>query len=207
MKPLSLYKRLLKEYGPQHWWPAETQYEIIVGAILTQNTAWKNVEKAVKNLKERDLLSPEAVSSARVATLESCIRPAGFFRQKAERLKHVTSHFLGYPSLDAFFGRPTSLVREELLSWNGIGPETADSILLYAGGHAVFVVDAYTRRLCERLGWPHGSYEEVQSFFERGLPRDAALFNEFHALIVEHAKRYCRKNPLCPCFIACARST
>ena len=196
------YDALFTAYGPQHWWPGRSAFEVIVGAILTQNTSWTNVEPAIRNLRREKLLTPraiEAVSSARLARL---IHPSGYFRQKAKKLKCFV-HFLRSEyggSLTRMFQTPTAALREKLLSVHGIGPETADCILLYAGGRPVFVVDAYTRRLVERhaLAAQAQSYEEIQRLFERSLPGSAPLYNEFHALIVGTGKEYCHtRNPRC----------
>jgi endonuclease-3 related protein len=196
------YDALFAAYGPQRWWPGRTPFEVIVGAILTQNTSWSNVASALRNLRREKLLTPrsiEAVSQPRLARL---IRSSGYFRQKAKKLKCFV-RFLRMEyggSLARMFRTPTSLLREKLLSVHGIGPETADSILLYAGQHPVFVIDAYTRRLLERhrLAIPADSYEDLRQLFERNLPREAALYNEFHALIVRTGKEHCRTdNPRC----------
>lgn len=184
-----------------NWWPAQTPFEVIVGAILTQSTAWVNVEQALANLRRAQLLTPsrmEHVSEARLARL---IRPSGYFRQKAKKLKAFVG-FLGRHyggSLARMFRMPTSELREQLLAVHGIGPETADSILLYAGGHPVFVVDAYTHRILGRHGLSSGKpdYASVQSFFEANLPKDADLYNEFHALLVNVGKNWCRKGQPC----------
>ena len=167
------YRALYRAWGPQHWWPAETRFEVIVGAYLTQNTAWTNVELALKKLRSADLLSIEGIRRVRLSRLERLIRSSGYFRQKAKRLKLFVA-FLDakyYGSLDQLFAQPTGKLREELLSLNGVGPETADSILLYAGNHPVFVVDAYTRRILDRHGIlsPHSDYEDIRALFERGL--------------------------------------
>jgi endonuclease-3 related protein len=196
------YDALLAAYGPQHWWPGRSALEVIVGAILTQNTSWSNVEQAIRNLRREKLLTPgalEAVSEARMARL---IRPSGYFRQKARALKcfatFLRSEYRG--SLRRMFGAPLEKLREQLLGVRGVGPETADAILLYAGKRPVFVIDAYTRRMLERHGLSGGaeSYEQLRQLFERSLPPDVALYNEFHALIVRNGKEYCRKsNPRC----------
>jgi endonuclease-3 related protein len=167
------YSTLFREWGPQHWWPAESQFEVIVGAYLTQNTAWTNVEKALANLRAARLLSVSGVRRVRLAYLERLIRPAGYFRQKADRLKRFIA-FLDrryQGSLAKLFATPTEKLREELLNLHGIGPETADSILLYAGNHPVFVVDAYTRRILARhqILREHSGYEEIRELFQRAL--------------------------------------
>jgi endonuclease III related protein len=197
---MELFDALLKRYGPLHWWPAETPFEVCVGAILTQNTNWSNVEKAMENLKREGLLSAEALWELDQDRLAELIRPSGFFNVKSARLKDFLGWLLGgYGSLDAMFSGDWRVLREELLAVRGIGHETCDCILLYAGGKPSFVVDAYTRRLFSRLGLVRETdgYEEVRSLFMNALPADSALFNEYHALIVEHCKRHCRKRAVC----------
>jgi endonuclease-3 related protein len=196
------YDALFTAQGPQHWWPGRTAFEVIVGAILTQNTSWTNVEITIRNLRREKLLTPQAMERVPVARLARLIRSSGYFRQKAKKLKcfvrFLRSEYGG--SLARMFRTPTAALREKLLSVHGIGPETADSILLYAGNHPVFVVDAYTRRLLERhqLATPAQTYEEIRQLFERSLPGDVPLYNEFHALIVRTGKEYCRtRNPRC----------
>lgn len=188
--------------GPMRWWPAETPFEVIVGAILTQSTSWANVERAIANLRSARMLTPSAISKAQMSRLSALVRPSGYFRQKAKKLKafvrFLQEEYGG--SLDRMFDTPTAELREKLLSVHGIGPETADSILLYAGDHAVFVVDAYTHRMFERHGITAGKpdYERVRAMVEASLPPDPQLFNEFHALIVNTGKNWCRKsNPRC----------
>ncbi len=196
------YDALLRAYGPQHWWPGRTRFEVIVGAILTQNTSWSNVERAIAELRRARLLSPAGIESVPLARLSRLVRSSGYFRQKARKLKAFVQ-FLGRAyqgSLDKMFAAAPAELRKQLLDVHGIGPETADSILLYAGGHAVFVVDAYARRILERHHLAHGkqTYEEIRSLFEASLPRRVALFNEYHALIVHTGKHFCRKrNPSC----------
>jgi endonuclease III related protein len=188
--------------GPMHWWPAKTPFEVIVGAILTQNTSWTNVERAIANLRSARMLTPPAIAAARLSRLAILVRPSGYFRQKAKKLKSFV-RFLQREyggSLKRMFDTPTGILREKLLSVHGIGPETADSILLYAGNHPVFVVDAYTHRIFGRHGITDGKleYESVRALFEGALPRDSRLFNEFHALVVNTGKNWCRKNePRC----------
>ncbi len=169
----SYYRCLAEAWGPQHWWPAKTRFEVIVGAYLTQNTAWINVERALSGLRSARLLSLEGIRRAPVKTIEKLIRPSGYFRQKAQRLKLFVAFLDGkYGGSPArMFSQPTSKLREELLSLNGIGPETADSILLYAGNHPVFVVDAYTRRILERheIISPRAEYEDIRQLFEGAL--------------------------------------
>jgi endonuclease-3 related protein len=194
---LTIYDRLYACYGDLHWWPAQTAYEVMLGAILTQNTAWSNVEKALANFGGD--LSPETVTGLDDATLTEKIRPAGFFQQKAQYLRAVTAWFAQYGYDEAAVCRqPLAKIRAELLAVRGVGPETADSILLYAFGYPTFVVDAYTVRLCARYPLPAGhGYAAVKACFETGLPADTALFQNFHALIVTNAKNCCRKNPVC----------
>ncbi len=203
-----VFDRLLESYGPQHWWPAETPFEVIVGAVLTQNTNWTNVEKAIANLKREDLLSPEQLNDIEETRLAELIRPSGYFNIKAGRLKSFISflfeNFEG--DLRRMFALELSQLRHKLLEVKGIGPETADSILLYAGNYPVFVVDAYTKRIFSRIGLiqTEHTYHQVQGFFMERLESDRQLFNEYHALIVRHAKDYCRTKPLCDgCPLAC----
>jgi len=196
------YDTLLAAFGPQHWWPGRTAFEIIVGAILTQNTSWRNVERAIKNLRRAKLLAPGAILAVPARRLAALIRSSGYFRQKAKKLKAFvrflrTQH---QGSLVKMLRIRSATLREQLLGVHGIGPETADSILLYAGRRPVFVVDAYARRILERhhLADPKMSYEDARQFFERNLPQDVPLYNEFHALIVRTGKDYCRaSNPRC----------
>jgi endonuclease-3 related protein len=196
------YDTLFAALGPQRWWPGRTAFEVIVGAILTQNTSWSNVEPAIGNLRRAKLLTPRAIEAVPLGRLAKLIRSSGCFRQKAKKLKAFV-RFLREEhegSLVKMFGTPTEVLREQLLDVHGIGPETADAILLYAGRHPVFVVDAYARRMLERhqLAEPKHSYEELRHVFERSLPADAPLYNEFHALIVRAGKDYCRAtNPRC----------
>ena len=196
------YDALWRAHGPQHWWPGRTRFEVIVGAILTQNTNWSNVERAIAELRREKLLSTDAMERVSLARLARLIRSSGYFRQKARKLKafvqFLRKEYQG--SLGKLFAAPTEKLREQLLAVHGIGPETADSILLYAGNHAVFVVDAYTRRILERhqLADAKDSYEDIRGRFERSLPPSPALFNEYHALIVHTGKHFCRKRePAC----------
>ncbi len=195
-----MHEKLAAAFDPRGWWPAETPFEVIAGAILTHQTAWKNVEKAMENLKKKRLMDnddPLRLARAPIETIQECVKCTGFYKQKAARLKKTAAYFAKYPSLGAFFQKPIQEARRELLSLDGIGPETADSILLYAGNKPVFVIDAYTLRACERVLGKKFSYHEAQKFFEKNLPRDAELFKEFHALLVELGKRHCRTKPLC----------
>jgi endonuclease III related protein len=201
--PLDEYfNSLFTALGPQHWWPGKTPFEVIIGAILTQNTSWKNVELAIANLRDAGLLSFAGIERARVGRLAKLLRPSGYFRQKARKLKALATllreEYDG--SLRRMFATPTLELREKLLRVWGIGPETADSILLYAGGHPVFVVDAYTKRMLARHGWigEKARYEDVRWMFERQFPGDVRCFNEMHALIVHTGKTWCRpQEPLC----------
>ena len=199
---LRYYEAMSGALGPMHWWPAQTPFEVIVGAILTQSTAWGNVERAIANLRRAQLLTPSAMLRVRISRLSGLVRPSGYFRQKAKKLKAFV-RFLqtGYGgSLERMFHTPTLELREKLLSVHGIGPETADSILLYAGNHPVFVVDAYTHRIFGRHGLTDGKpeYEKVRAFIETSIPKRPELFNEFHALIVNTGKNWCRKSaPRC----------
>lgn len=197
---LKIYDQLLEYFGPRYWWPADTRFEIIVGAVLTQQTTWNNVEKAIKNLKDKNLLDAKKIFNLPVEKLETLIKSSGFFRLKAKRLRSFLKFFIENfdADLEKMFELNLNELRKELLSVNGIGRETCDSILLYAGEKPVFVIDAYTHRLCERYPIMNsGDYEEVRTFFENNLPKDVNLFQEFHALIVELGKNYCKTKPLC----------
>ena len=202
ISPPEVYERLLARYGAQGWWPADSPFEVMAGAVLTQATAWTNVEKAIDNLRAADALSPRAVREMDAADLEALIRPSGFFRVKARRLRALCA-FIGErfaDDIEAMAREPAEALRREMLGVEGVGEETADDILLYALGFPIFVVDAYTRRLFHRLGASaeDARYADLQRLFHAALPRDAALFNEYHALIVRHAIARCRKRaPLC----------
>ena len=196
-----IYDLLYERYGPQHWWPGETAFEVIVGAILTQNTNWANVEKAIANLKAADSLIPQRLCDMPTAQLAELIRPAGYFNIKAARLKNFLDWFFENYSgeLGALQALNANVLRAELLSIKGVGPETADSIVLYAFQKTVFVVDAYTCRVLGRHGLIEegADYENVRDFFESNLPSDVKLFNEYHALFVRVGKEYCRPKPKC----------
>ena len=198
---MRIYRLMFSRLGPQHWWPADTPFEVMVGAILTQNTNWGNVEKAIARLRQARMLNPDRIAGASLPRLAALIRPAGYFRVKAKRLRSFVRYFVhGYSGRwSAMARRPTAELREELLAVHGVGPETADSILLYALGHPVFVVDAYTLRIFHRHGWADErvKYHEVQTLITAGIKRDPVLFNEYHALIVMIGKDYCRKKPRC----------
>lgn len=196
----ALYERLLATHGAQGWWPAETPFEVMLGAILTQNTAWSNVERALDRLQACIALTPEAVLGLEEADLAEAIRPSGYFNVKAQRLRTFCSALLEAGGETVLAGWPTAQLRAWLLGIKGIGPETADDILLYAFERPVFVVDAYTRRLFQRLGLLDGDegYESIRRRVERALGPDTACFNEYHALIVRHAKMLCRaRKPHC----------
>jgi endonuclease III related protein len=200
-KVAEVYRRLLQHYGPQHWWPAEEPFEMIIGAILTQSAAWTNVEKAISNLKKAHALSPEALRRLPETELAQLVYPSGYYNVKARKLKAFAEYFgrkYG-DSLEKLFRRNTNELRNELLSVYGIGEETADSILLYAAHKPVFVVDAYTRRIASRLGLKPSidKYEDYQRLFVTALPLDVPLFNEYHALLVRLGKEACRKEPRC----------
>jgi endonuclease III related protein len=196
-----IYNRLLEAYGPQHWWPADSRLEVMVGAVLTQNTNWKGVEKAVANLKENGLLSPDKIQATSAEKLATLIKPAGYFNLKARRLKNligmVAETYGG--DLDAMGRMETAQLCQELLSVNGVGPETADSILLYAFHRPIFVVDTYTYRVTSRHGLieEEVSYHALQDLFMQHLPLDVDMFNEYHALLVRVGKSHCQRKPRC----------
>lgn len=197
-----LYERLQQHYGPQQWWPADTPFEVMVGAILTQNTAWTNVEKAIANLKANDALSAETIVAAPHEKLAEWIRPSGYFNIKAKRLQNFCRWYLDAEGDGVLGTLPTEQLRHALLSVNGVGPETADDMLLYAYHRPVFVIDAYTRRLFSRLALIRGDegYETLRALVEEHFGRNGKqvpLYNELHALIVAHAKDFCRKRPQC----------
>lgn len=198
---LQIFDLLREAYGPQHWWPGDTPFEVMVRAVLTQNTAWHNVAQAIANLKEAGLLDLESLLKTEPEEVKALMAPAGYYNVKYERLMSLLSFLEGYGTdLEGLQTLPLEELRAGLLEVKGVGPETADSILLYAFERPVFVVDAYTRRLFSRLGyeWMHkASYSEVQRCFMDALPQDIDLYNEFHALIVVHCKGTCRKKPLC----------
>jgi len=198
---MRIYNVLYMRYGPRHWWPADNAFEVCVGAILTQNTNWQNVEKALTNLKEKKALTPRALFYMKVSTLARLIRPCGYYNIKARRLKNfISSLFANYSGkVKVMSHRGLKPLRKELIEIKGIGPETADSIMLYALRKPIFVVDAYTKRIMSCLGivMQNSTYDEVQGIFMKYLPKRTALFNEYHALLVEHAKLICKTNPRC----------
>ncbi|MFC1874973.1 endonuclease III domain-containing protein [Chloroflexota bacterium] len=196
-----IYRRLMAGYGPQRWWPADEPFEVMVGAILTQSAAWHNANKAIDSLKGVGALSPEAIRCLPLSELALTIRPCGYYNAKAMKLKSL-AHWLGShysDDLDRLFAADTNSLRQQLLAIHGIGQETTDSILLYAAGKPVFVIDAYTRRIISRLGMApqRDGYDDYQRLFTANLEADAAFFNEYHALLVKLAKDACRKKPLC----------
>jgi endonuclease III related protein len=196
------FERLLQAYGPQHWWPGESPFDVIVGAVLVQNTSWKNVERAIANLREAGVMSPRALYELPPQELAELIRPAGYFQVKTKRLRNLLRFIVEEHdgSLEMMFQTSLATLREQLLSIHGIGPETADAILLYAGGQPTFVVDTYAHRVLARHGWIDyaATYDEIKDFFESSLPRDARLYNEYHALLVRVGKDCCRRGvPKC----------
>jgi endonuclease-3 related protein len=196
-----IYDLLLEAYGPQHWWPAESTLEVMVGAVLTQNTNWQGVEKAIANLKDNNLLNPDKLQALPTEDLARLIKPAGYFNLKARRLKNLIAFLIEAYSADlATMGQvATGRLRKELLEVNGVGPETADSILLYALQRPVFVVDTYTYRVMNRHGLvgEQVSYDELQALFTQHLPLDVRLFNQYHALLVRVGKLHCQPKPRC----------
>jgi endonuclease-3 related protein len=200
-KIIEIYHKLYHAFGPQHWWPGDSPFEIAVGAILTQNTNWANVEKAIASLKNKRALSAKGIHEMKTEKLALFIRPAGYFNVKARRLKAFI-HFLindYHGSMGRMKNEKLDTLRTKLLNVHGIGPETADSILLYALDKPVFVIDAYTKRVLSRHSVINHdeSYERIQDLFHETLKRDTELFNEYHALFVRLGKTYCRKKPLC----------
>ena len=205
---IKIYNELYSQYGMQNWWPGESQFEIIVGAILTQNTSWNNVSKAIDNLKRHDLMNLESFANADPDLIKKLITPAGFYNIKQKRLTDFINYLINHKdNFNRFYQLPIADIRKELLSIDGIGKETADSILLYGFERPIFVIDAYTRRLFSRFGFSwmkKAPYDEIQKFFMDNLSLDSKLFNEYHALIVVHCKALCKKKPLCSeCHITC----
>jgi endonuclease-3 related protein len=198
---VKMYQKLYQTIGPRHWWPADSPFEVVVGAILTQNTSWKNVEKALGALKEKNILDPLQLYKVDEQYLATTITSSGFFNIKSKRIKSFINflfeHYQG--SLEKMFSEKLTLLREKLLAINGVGPETADSILLYAGGKPIFVVDAYTKRILLRhkVISPRACYSEIQELFMNNLKADVKMFNEYHALLVYIGKYYCKRVPQC----------
>ncbi len=197
-KLISIYKKLYSHFGPQYWWPAKSSFEVMIGAILTQNTNWGNVEKAVNNLRKNKLLSARGLNKLSCEQISKFIIPAGYYNVKAKRIKEFLKFlFKVYKGdIDKMLSADTYVLRGQLLSVHGIGPETADSILLYALNKPVFVIDAYTKRILSRHSFVNQdvSYEQAQEVFMKALNPDVKLFNEYHALLVKLAKEYCLKN-------------
>jgi endonuclease-3 related protein len=198
---LVIYQRLYEHYGPQHWWPGDSPFEVMVGAILTQSTAWQNVEKAINNLKVDKVLSSTALRQLPLEEISRFIHPCGYYNAKARKLKALVNWLRDVcnDNLDRLFTTGTEELRKQLLAGHGIGPETADSILLYAVNKPIFVIDAYTRRIISRLGLAPGkdTYDDYQRLFMQALPSHIQIFNEYHALLVRLGKTVCRKRPLC----------
>jgi endonuclease III related protein len=197
-----VYDRLYETFGPQLWWPARSPFEVAVGAILVQNTNWANTARAIENLRAESLLEAHSLFALDPEVLAQLIRPAGYFRIKTKRLRNFLSWLIDQfdGDLQAAFSQSTDTLRGQLLSINGVGPETADSILLYAAEHPVFVVDAYTHRIFSRHGWidEDCDYHRLQDFFAEGLPQEVSLYNEYHALLVRLGKEFCKKSrPKC----------
>ncbi len=200
-KLLEIYKRLYRAFGPQHWWPGDTPFEVAVGAILTQNTNWGNVEKAINNLKKEKAMSAKAIHEMPLKKLASLIQPSGYFNIKAKRLKAFINFLMNdyYGSMERMRKEEVHSLRHKLLGVNGIGPETADSILLYALDKPIFVIDAYTKRVLSRhkILDNDESYDKFQELFHSSLGKDVKLFNEYHALFVRVGKIFCKTKPIC----------
>jgi endonuclease III related protein len=198
---MDYYAALYARFGHRNWWPADSAFEVCVGAILTQNTAWRNVAKAIDNLKQASVLDPFVIHHMPVEELAQLIRPAGYYNVKAVRLRNFIDHIFEKHGgdLSPLFSVPLESLREELLSIKGVGKETADSIMLYAAGKPIFVVDAYTKRVLERhkIIAEKADYDSIQRLFHAHLPKDVALFNDFHAQFVAVGHKYCKKRPLC----------
>jgi len=198
---MKIYHALHEAFGHRGWWPGETPFEVMVGAVLTQRTNWGNVEKAIANLKNAGLMTPEALAQTEPERMQALVRPAGYYRQKTARLLRLVTWLMDRSGgdMDALAKVPTDEFRAELLALSGIGPETADSILLYAFGRPTFVVDAYTKRVMARheLIDITFTYEELKEFFESNLPAEVELYKDYHAQLVEVGKRYCRTVPVC----------
>ena len=194
-----VYDLLLDEMGPQYWWPADTAFEVIIGALLTQQTKWTNVEKAINSLREHGLLEVQALADADIELLEELVRCCGFYRQKASRLKGIASFFIVH-GMESVFSMPVEKLRKTMLSLKGVGNETADSIVLYAANKPKFVIDAYTTRIMKCIG-VEGNYMQLQRMFEKDLPADIDMYKEYHALIVEYSKAYCGRNRCDECIL------
>jgi endonuclease-3 related protein len=199
MRLIEIYQKLLSHFGKQHWWPADTRFEIIIGAILIHQTNWRSVERAIENLKSKGLLNSHSLAKTPSEQIEILLKHLNFFRNKAKRIfnfsRYLVKEYDG--SLEKFFNKSTVEIRGELLALEGIGEETADSILLYAADRLVFPIDAYTTRLCNRLGVKITKYEELRNLFESALPKDLEIYKEFHALIDKLGKTFCKVKPSC----------
>jgi len=201
-KLMEAYERMLAKFGPQHWWPGDSPFEIMVGAVLVQNTSWRNVEHAINNLRDAGVMEPRALYNVPPEELAELIRPAGYYQLKTKRLRNLLRFLVEEHdgSLESMFSVGLASLREQLLAINGVGPETADAILLYAGGLPTFVVDTYTLRVLARHGWLDydASYDDIKDYFESTLPEGAELYNEYHALLVRVGKDYCKRtDPKC----------
>lgn len=196
---IQIYYTLLNEFGHQNWWPADSPFEVVIGAVLTQQTRWGNVEQAISNLREHGLLESETLAQAEIELIEELVHCCGFYRQKASRLNSIAKYFVDI-GIENVFSVPTDELRDEMLSLNGVGNETADSIVLYAANKPKFVIDAYTTRIMNCLG-VNGRYLKLQELFEQELPTDVDLYKEYHALIIEFAKTYCGKKRCKECLL------
>ena len=201
-QPALIYRILRRRFGFLNWWPGETKAEILVGAVLTQQTSWKNVEKAIAELKRNNALNIEKLAKMNIRKLERLIRQSGFYRQKASRLKGICTYILKrHGSIEAMFRQDIAELRKELLSLNGVGRETADSIILYASEKPIFVIDAYTRRAMSRISGgvisEETDYDTLRAYFESHIKKDITLYKDFHAQFVELGKNYCKSKPLC----------
>lgn len=207
MTPRAVHQRLLAAYGPQGWWPGDGPFEVMVGAVLTQNTSWRNAERAIGALRAAGALAPRRLAGLPERSLAALLRPAGYFNVKAARLRALSVWVVEAGGCERLRRLPTPTLRRRLLAVHGVGPETADAILLYAFARPVFVVDAYARRLVARFGWGSGGepYETLRAWFEARLPRAAPVLNEHHALIVRHGKEVCRPRPRCGACVLRAR--
>jgi len=194
-----IYEALLEKIGHLQWWPADTPFEVVIGTILTQQTKWTNVEKAIEGLKKYDLIEPDKLARADLGLIEELVRGCGFYRQKAKRLRDIAG-FFAREGMDNILSMPTTELRNLMLSLNGVGNETADSIVLYAADKPKFVIDAYTTRIMKCIGI-EGNYMQLQEMFEKSLPEDVPLYKEYHALIVEYAKNYCGKKQCDDCVL------
>jgi len=194
-KLMEIYRLLKNRFGKQNWWPSENEFEMMVGAILTQNVSWNNVEMAMDNLKKKIMLNPLSLKNSSLEKIQELIKPTGFYKQKSKRLMRLADAVIESGGLKNLFQKDN--LREYLLNINGIGPETADSIILYAADRPKFVVDSYTKRIINRVIGYEGNYRRLQQFFESNLRSDLELYKEYHALIVELGKNYCKKEPVC----------